>query len=82
MGQVQSDLKRLQEQVRQIKTFCEAVADSNSKGAEMRDILHKNLSEQVYRKNQPWHETLDNLTVNIVKQLTKFDKRIKKLEEK
>ncbi len=82
MSQIQEDLKQLQEQVKQIKIFCEAVADSNSQGGQLRDILHKNMSELLYRKSQPWYQDLDNLTVNIVKQLSKFDRRIKRLEEK
>jgi hypothetical protein len=82
MSQIQDDLKQLQDQVKQIKIFCEAVADSNSQGGQLRDILHKSMSELVYRKNQPWYQDLDCLTVNMVKQLTKFDRRIRKLEEK
>ena len=82
MSHMHEELKQLQKQIKQIKIFCEAVADSNSQGAQLRDILHKNISKQVYRKDQPWHQALDNLTVNVVKQLIKFDTRIKRLEEK
>jgi len=81
MSQIQDDLKQLQKEIAQIKIFCEAVADSNSQGGQLRDILHKNMSELVYRKSQPWYQDLDSLTVNVVKQLTKFDRRIRRLEE-
>lgn len=82
MSQIQNDFKQLQEQVKQIKIFCEAVADAHSQGGQLREILHKSMSELIYRKSQPWYQDLDCLTVNIVKQLSKFDRRIKRLEEK
>ena len=79
---MQNDLKQLQKQIKQIRVFCEAVADAHSQVGQLRDILHKNINELVYRKSQPWYQDLDNLTVNVIKQLSKFERRIKRLEEK
>jgi len=81
MSQMQNDLKKLQQQIKQIKVFCEAVADAHSQAGQLRDILHKNMNELLYRKSQPWYQDLDNLTVNIVKSLSSIEKRIKRLEE-
>ena len=82
MSQVQDDLKQLQEQVKQIKIFCEAVADANSQGGQLRDILHKNMGALVYRKSQPWFKDLDEFRAKIIHNLLIVDERITKLEDK
>jgi hypothetical protein len=79
---MQNDLKQLQNQVKQIRVFCEAVADAHHQGGQLREILHKNINELIYRRSQPWYQDIDNLTVSVVKQLTKFEKRLRRLEEK
>ena len=79
---MQNDLKQLQNQVKQIKVFCEAVADAHHQGGQLRDILHKNMNELIYKKSQPWYQDIDSLTVSVVKNMLKLDKRIRRLEEK
>ncbi len=82
MGHPQNDLKQIQEQIRQIKVFCEAVADAHSQGGQLRDILHKNMNELIYRKSQPWYQDLNCLTANVAERLVGFEKRIRELERK
>ena len=82
MSQMHEDLKQLQKQIKQIRVFCEAVADAHSQGGQLREILHKNMNELLYRKSQPWYQDLDNLTVSVIRQLTNFEKRLRRLEEK
>ncbi len=77
-----NDLKQLQKQIKQIRVFCEAVADAHHQGGQLREILHKNINELVYRKSQPWYQDLDCLTVSIARNMTNLDKRIRRLEEK
>ncbi len=79
---MEKDLKQLQKQIKQIRVFCEAVADAHSQSGQLRDILHKNMNELVYRKSQPWYQDIDSLTVSVVKNMLKLEKRIRRLEEK
>jgi hypothetical protein len=81
MSQMQNDLKQLQNQIKQIKVFCEAVADAHGQAGQLRDILHKNMNELIYRKSQPWFKDLDDLKVSMIKSMLQIDERIKKLEE-
>ena len=82
MSQLHNDLKQLQNQVKKIKVFCEAVADAHSQSGQLREILHKEMGELIYKKSQPWYQDLDRLGVNLVRNMASLDKRIRRLEDK
>ncbi len=82
MKQIQNELKQLKKEIAQIKVFCEAIVDGNTRDGELGDVPLKNMGAMIYRKSQPWFRAMDNLRVNIIKNLVNLDRRLTKLEEK
>ena len=82
MEKLANDIKRLEEQLKKMRIFCEAVADCHAQSAKLRDILHKEMGLMIYKKSQPWYDDLSTMNQAVITALKNFDKRLRKIENK
>ena len=75
------EFKKMQKEVAQIKIYLEALTSILGRCGQLPDILHKNMSGLIYRKNQPWKDDIFMVHECIKKAMESINYRFKVIDD-